>query len=225
MKPEIYAKLNSHQRVRRERKNTLMSANCCGSFFFSFFKPFIYDISTSTMSRPFKYAFYSAGVGFYFTTAYACFGIAKILQKPSPDPLISDPEYQSSLINASSFSYSKIASSYDSELDFHEFIMRITPLRKRIADLARGRVLEVSCGSGRNLKYLVKNDKLNSLHLVDSSKDMLAIARLKGAETDTNLNFYLHDCQDLTSIFKEDIMDTVIDSFGLCMSSRALIHI
>jgi methyltransferase OMS1 len=164
----------------------------------------------------FKYAFYTAGFGFYISTAYACWGVTKILQQPTPDPRIRDPEYQSSLLS-SSFSYKKIVADYDKELNFHEFMMRITSLRKRVSALAKGRVLEVSAGSGRNLEYLLKNEAIDSLHLADNSKEMLDEARLKGAETEKNVNFYALDCQELTSEFKDDIFDTVIDSFGLCM--------
>ena len=45
------------------------------------------------------------------------------------------------------------AEEFDRELDLSETLMRISRLRKKIADRATGNVLEIAMGGGRNLKY------------------------------------------------------------------------
>ncbi|KAK3180714.1 hypothetical protein K4F52_007931 [Lecanicillium sp. MT-2017a] len=45
------------------------------------------------------------------------------------------------------------AEQFDKELDLPEWWMGITKLRRRLAEHARGNVLELAMGSGRNLKY------------------------------------------------------------------------
>jgi methyltransferase OMS1, mitochondrial len=46
------------------------------------------------------------------------------------------------------------ASAFDREQDWNEWIMGITSLRKLMGGLARGHVLEVAVGTGRNIEYL-----------------------------------------------------------------------
>lgn len=46
--------------------------------------------------------------------------------------------------------------------------MGIGSLRKKLAQKATGRVLEVSCGTGRNVRYLIGNKSVEELHLADN---------------------------------------------------------
>jgi methyltransferase OMS1 len=45
------------------------------------------------------------------------------------------------------------AEQFDKELNWPEWLMGITSLRKRLAERAKGEVLELAMGSGRNLEY------------------------------------------------------------------------
>lgn len=50
------------------------------------------------------------------------------------------------------------ASAFDREQDWNEWIMGITGLRKLMGGLARGHVLEVAVGTGRNIEYMDWDD-------------------------------------------------------------------
>jgi methyltransferase OMS1 len=96
--------------------------------------------------------------------------------------------------------YDKIASTFDNTVDWTEYIMGITSLRKKLASLAHGDVLEVSIGTGRNLSYYdwnckghggvgkvdnsgdIKKGKVKSFTAVDKSPEMLEIAHEKFAK-------------------------------------------
>jgi methyltransferase OMS1 len=93
--------------------------------------------------------------------------------------------------------YDKIASSFDDSVDWTEKLMGITSLRKKLAFMAHGDVLEVSIGTGRNLSYYdwnfkghggigkpdsrgyVKKGRVRSFTAVDKSPEMLEIAHEK----------------------------------------------
>lgn len=93
--------------------------------------------------------------------------------------------------------YDGIASTFDDMVDSNEYWLGITGLRKNLVAQARGHVLEVSIGTGRNLAFYkwcdtgrhVKSrsekwrqdqtEGVKSLTAIDSSVAMLAIARGK----------------------------------------------
>ncbi len=93
--------------------------------------------------------------------------------------------------------YDKIASSFDDSVDWTERLMGITSLRKKLASMAHGDVLEVSIGTGRNLSYYswnfqgdggvgkpdakgyIKKGKVRSFTAVDKSPEMLEVAHEK----------------------------------------------
>ncbi|TGO90248.1 hypothetical protein BPOR_0072g00050 [Botrytis porri] len=93
--------------------------------------------------------------------------------------------------------YDTIASKFDSEVDWTEWSMGITKMRKKLAQEAHGDVLEVSIGTGRNLEYYdwdfkgfngvgklqkvggIKKGKVKSFTAVDKSGEMLEVAHEK----------------------------------------------
>lgn len=93
--------------------------------------------------------------------------------------------------------YDTIASTFDSEVDWTEWSMGITKMRKELAQEAYGDVLEVSIGTGRNLEYYdwdfkgfngvgklqkvggIKKGKVKSFTAVDKSGEMLEVAHEK----------------------------------------------
>lgn len=66
--------------------------------------------------------------------------------------------------------FDKIADMYDSSIDTDELLMGLKLLRRWLLRKAQGDVLEVSVGTGRNLPYY---DKIRSLTMIDSSKEMI----------------------------------------------------
>ncbi|KAI3648473.1 hypothetical protein MP228_006327 [Amoeboaphelidium protococcarum] len=119
---------------------------------------------------------------------------------------------------ASGTVFDKIASMYDSKIDMDELMMGIKAFRWwMIRQHARGDVLEVSCGTGRNLKYYHVN-QVQSLRLLDQSSQMLEITQQK-VDNYRNLSSIPTKVEqgDATRILCPDnTYDTVIDTFGLC---------
>lgn len=93
--------------------------------------------------------------------------------------------------------YDTIASTFDSEVDWTEWSMGITRMRKKMVQEAYGDVLEVSIGTGRNLEYYdwdfkgfngvgksqtwggIKRGKVKSFTAIDKSGEMLEVAHKK----------------------------------------------
>jgi methyltransferase OMS1 len=111
----------------------------------------------------------------------------------SSDPVPVTPETQADV----SARYNKIARTFDNSIDSTESMMGISSLRKRLAEQAKGDVLEVSIGTGRNLEFYdwdfkgvngvgkvdargdIKRGKVRSFTAVDKSPEMLEIAHEK----------------------------------------------
>ena len=92
-------------------------------------------------------------------------------------PTLSDPTSSpsSSIITPSLATFNAIAPSYDARIDREEFFMGIPLLRRFLIRKARGDVLEVACGTGRNLPFY-RSPAVTSLTLADPSAGMLAVA-------------------------------------------------
>lgn len=138
--------------------------------------------------------------------------------------------------------YDWIATCYDNELDLSEKLMFLTGKRKRMCQQARGHVLEVSAGTGRNgqfyasgpsgqgSKYMVtrslkRQEKKNiySITFVDQSSKMLEICakrwREKQADFGSPVNFVVADAGAKGKILPprdSGGFDTIIQTFGLC---------
>ncbi|KAM3474177.1 hypothetical protein MY5147_004411 [Beauveria neobassiana] len=63
------------------------------------------------------------------------------------------------------------AEQFDKELDWPEYWMGITSLRRRLAAHARGNVLELAMGSGRNLAYYDWSPITNALEAAAAARD------------------------------------------------------
>ena len=77
--------------------------------------------------------------------------------------------------------YDDTADSFDAEVGVSEMLMGINSLRKRLARQCKGHVLEVSCGTGRNLGYfdLRPGSEVESLTFVDLSPQMVEVCKRK----------------------------------------------
>lgn len=88
--------------------------------------------------------------------------------------------------------YNSTARTFDAEVELSEKAMRMGTKRAELVRMARGDVLEVSCGTGRNLEYYELEERrgvdaegrgvvrgCRSLTLVDLSPQMVAIAEEK----------------------------------------------
>ncbi|KAL4736555.1 methyltransferase domain-containing protein [Aspergillus similis] len=89
--------------------------------------------------------------------------------------------------------YNHTAQTFDADVELSEKLMRLGAKRRDLVRQARGNVLEVSCGTGRNLEYYELGEKrgiidekgrvgvrgCRSVTFVDLSPEMVAIARTK----------------------------------------------
>jgi len=85
------------------------------------------------------------------------------------------------------------------------------PLRKRAFADARGRVLDVACGTGTNVRYLPATAQFVG---VDISEDMVEAARAELDDLRRGGTVYRMDAQDLQ--FPDDSFDTVISALSTC---------
>ena len=117
--------------------------------------------------------------------------------------------------------FDALAKGYDDDVGWDEWLSGINGKRKMLAGRAKGRVLEVAVGTGRNLEYYTV-PKVVQLTLVDKAPAMLDITRGKLASRSAPLLARLSqppsvmqaDGQSLP--FEAGSFDTVVDTFGLC---------
>lgn len=126
------------------------------------------------------------GLGFY------CLQLYIAASQPCHNPKIADLSEQKDV--ASRYDYT--ADSFDSEVGFSELLMGINGIRKRLAERCSGHVLEVSCGTGRNLGYYdigksngsTPEGKVDSLTFVDLSPQMVDVCKKKWSALFGNKN-------------------------------------
>lgn len=97
--------------------------------------------------------------------------------------------------------------------DRFEFVDRLTlgRHRERLFSRARGRVLDVACGTGVNFRYLPDGVTLVG---VDLSPEMVERARARAAGLDLDAEVRQGDATDLD--YGDDAFDAVISSLSTC---------
>ena len=101
------------------------------------------------------------------------------------------------------------AEKYDKQMNFMDRRLFVGG-REWLAQRARGKVLEVAIGTGRNLRYYPKDIDLTG---IDLSPATLEIARGRAAKLGMDVELHEADGQALT--FEDETFDTVVA--GLCM--------
>ena len=115
-----------------------------------------------------------------FALAGYCSYLYVTISRQLAEPVSKDPSAQADVSNR----YNDIARNFDAEVDWMEKIMGMVKMRKKLAGLAEGDVLEVSIGTGRNLEYYDFNfgsgkGKVKSFTAIDKSGEMLEVAHEK----------------------------------------------
>lgn len=113
--------------------------------------------------------------------------------------------------------FQKIAYAYDEQIEKDEMVMGIKLLRRALLYFhAKGDLLEVGAGTGRNLGYYPSDVK--KVVLTDSSDKMLLKAKEKlGSMSIGDKGKYQVLEADAAHLsFPDDSFDTVVDTFGLC---------
>lgn len=136
--------------------------------------------------------------------------------------------------------YDSKAEEYDSDINWEERLILMGRRRKWLVRKAFGDVLEVACGTGRNIKYLDVT-KINSITFLDPSKKMVELTQKKFREKHPKYPraaFVVGKAEELielaggktapeaekvaeSEIASVDVnskvkYDTIIESFGLC---------
>lgn len=120
---------------------------------------------------PFLLSFLAIGLGLY-TGQLVVAALA-----PCTHPGIQDLANQKDVAAR----YDETADSFDTEVGFSEAFMGINGIRKRLSRQCKGDVLEVSCGTGRNLGYydLSPKSAIDSLTFLDLSPQMVEVCKKK----------------------------------------------
>ena len=138
--------------------------------------------------------------------------------------------------------YNTTAPTFDADVELSEKAMRLGSKRADLVRMARGDVLEVSCGTGRNLEYydlgerrgVDSKDRLGvigcrSLTFVDLSPQMVAITKEKFEALRPGFKRVAFRAQDAGSVSVElkglrgstgskegEYYDTIVQTMGLC---------
>ncbi|KAJ5095526.1 hypothetical protein NUU61_004882 [Penicillium alfredii] len=138
--------------------------------------------------------------------------------------------------------YNETASTFDADVEVSEKAMRLGAKRLDLVRMARGDVLEISCGTGRNLDYYELGERrgvddkghaavrgCRSLTFVDLSPQMVAITRQKFEKLHpgfARVDFRVQDAASVeppsfprprsSSSSPAPCYDTVIQTMGLC---------
>ncbi|KAG0307163.1 Methyltransferase-like protein 7B [Dissophora globulifera] len=79
--------------------------------------------------------------------------------------------------------FDTLAPSYDKEVGLHEYLLGIQRRRKRLLKQARGRVLEIASGTGRNVDYYTKGC-CDEIVFSDFSEGMMEVLKTTVAKSD-----------------------------------------
>jgi ubiquinone/menaquinone biosynthesis C-methylase UbiE len=106
--------------------------------------------------------------------------------------------------------WAKFAPRYDRQIAFFERIL-FRGAREWACSRARGDVLELGVGTGRNLKYYPRDIRLTG---VDLSPEMLAIARRRAAVLEQDVDLRVTDAESLD--IPDESFDTVVSTLTMC---------
>ncbi len=117
--------------------------------------------------------------------------------------------------------YDRLALDYDRWIDHFDRLL-LGDGRQSICAQARGNVLEVAVGTGRNFPFYPSDVRLTG---VDLSPGMLSVAERRAAALGLTVDLQIGDAQALE--FADSIFDTVVFTLALCTipdAQRALIE-
>lgn len=111
------------------------------------------------------------------------------------------------------------AAEYDSAISWEERRAFMGRRRKWLMSQVEGNVLEVACGTGRNIPYL-NPEHLDSITYLDSSPKMVEETQKKFRNKLPHFKkvaFAVGKAEDMVNIAEESVKyDTIVEAFGLC---------
>lgn len=117
--------------------------------------------------------------------------------------------------------FNNVADTYDDQIKWEERGMFLGKRRHWLMSHAKGDVLEVACGTGRNIPY-IKPEKINSITFLDSSAEMVKETQKHFRDEYPkfqNAAFAVGKAEDLQKLTGGDEnvrYDTIVEAFGLC---------
>lgn len=178
-------------------------------------------MSRNTLTRHVGAAF--AGGGLYAWSVYTGYTYYMMARQETNEDFSLSPQGLSHVDNPlRSKRFNLIADQYDDKIGRDEFYTGINLLRRWMLYFhARGTVLEVGAGTGRNITYYPK--AVRRVVMTDSSQEMLQQARDKihQLSPEQRKRFALVQADAMTLqadslVLPDDAFDTVVDTFGLC---------
>jgi len=106
--------------------------------------------------------------------------------------------------------WERLAPRYDKDIRFLEKVL-FAGGREWVCSHARGEVLEIAVGTGRNLEYYPPDVRLTG---IDLSASMLDIARQRADQLRRQVDLRVGDAQALE--FADETFDTVVFTLSLC---------
>lgn len=168
----------------------------------------------------------AAGIGLYTIL------LLNAIRQPCSDSKVKDLANQKDVAGV----YDRTADSFDAEVGISEQVMGVNTLRKKLAEKCHGHVLEVSCGTGRNLGFydIGNGGKVESLTFVDLSPQMIDVCKKKwaafyGAKEDQlkkglTIRFLpasaLGQMPLAPTALEPKKYDTVVQTMGLCSTAN-----
>jgi len=113
--------------------------------------------------------------------------------------------------------FQKIAYAYDDQIEKDELVMGINLLRRALLYFhAKGEILEVGAGTGRNLGYYPSS--VEKVVVTDSSDKMLERAKEKLSDMSKKERgkYVVMEADAANLSFPDNSFDTIVDTFGLC---------
>ncbi|CAI5759509.1 unnamed protein product [Candida verbasci] len=115
--------------------------------------------------------------------------------------------------------YDLKAKEYDDAVKWEERGIFMGSKRKWLMSHAKGDVLEISCGTGRNIPYFYPQ-QVKSITFIDSARNMVQICKDKFENSYPNFKkvaYAVGKGEDLTKLSSSNMKyDTIIEAFGLC---------
>ncbi|KAI8848128.1 S-adenosyl-L-methionine-dependent methyltransferase [Chytridium lagenaria] len=169
--------------------------------------------------KPSRLPYIAGGFIVYCSSTYLAFHGYRLYRLPSPPEDIADPKAQSRFSHV----YTGLASSYDKSIGWDEWLLGLHGKRSKLLKQAKGDVIELAAGTGRNMDHYPPKPIITSLTFTDSNSHMLEQAFNKYSTTDshrTRLPPTMFSVLDGSSTTRPDAsFDTVVDTFGLCSFS------
>lgn len=156
------------------------------------------------------------------STASASPGQTTVVPEPEPEgsKTISNKD-NPSIVPAEDTTefYDEKASEYDDSIKWEERGVLMGMRRRWLMKQLSGDVLEVACGTGRNIPYL-SPELIRSITFLDSSKNMVNITQEKFRKAYPkfkNVAFTVGKAEDLVNLADDHVKyDTIVEAFGLC---------